>query len=64
VLKEFIDFLTLLIGEEGAKTPVGVRDETPQVLQRRGGSPERPRTARFLSANQQPNLTQPINKTA
>jgi hypothetical protein len=42
VLKFIVVFLTLLIGAEGARL---LREygpgETPQALQRRGGSPER-----------------------
>jgi hypothetical protein len=36
--------------------------ETPQALNRRGGYPERPRKASFLSANQQASLTNINNK--
>jgi hypothetical protein len=64
VLKEIGDFLTLLIGVEGAKTPAGVRgrgDPTGAY-----GAEEAPRHARgkrsTWSANQQINLTQPFKK--
>jgi hypothetical protein len=50
--KSLID--TQLIGAEGAKTPVGVWGwGDPAGAKRRGGSPSHPRTARFLSGNQQ-----------
>ncbi|WP_335386364.1 hypothetical protein [Neobacillus drentensis] len=39
-LKVIVDFITMLIGAEGAKTPAGVRG--------RGGSPQRPRKAKRL----------------
>jgi hypothetical protein len=45
MLKFIVDFGTLLIGVEGAKTPAG------------GGSPDRPRTARAWNGNQQASLT-------
>ncbi|MDN3017017.1 hypothetical protein PH210_12530 [Paenibacillus sp. BSR1-1] len=49
VLKVIVDFETLLIGAEGARL---LREdgagETPQALQRRGGSPDRPRKAKWL----------------
>jgi len=58
-----VDFYTLLIGAEGAKTPVGVRfRRDPAGAFRRGGSPKRPRTARAWSGNQQTNSTKPLYK--
>jgi hypothetical protein len=49
VLKVIVDFPTLLIGAEGAKTPAGVRGwGDPTGAQRRGGSPDRPRKAKHL----------------
>jgi hypothetical protein len=49
VLKVILDIVTLLIGVEGARL---LRDygtgEIPQALQRRGGSPNRPRKAKRL----------------
>jgi hypothetical protein len=49
VLKEIVDFVTLLICAEGARL---LREdgagETPQALKRRGGSPDRPRKAKHL----------------
>ncbi|MBV7509755.1 hypothetical protein KW850_32265 [Bacillus sp. sid0103] len=44
MLKLIVDFGTLLIGGEGAKTPAG----DPAGSQRRGGSPDRPRKAKCL----------------
>ncbi|MFB5194059.1 hypothetical protein ACE198_03935 [Neobacillus sp. KR4-4] len=48
-LRNIVDFGTLLIGAEGARL---LREygagETPQVLKRRGGSPQRPRKAKRL----------------
>ncbi|MDQ1145113.1 hypothetical protein QE429_001940 [Bacillus sp. SORGH_AS 510] len=61
VLKNSVDFYTLLIGAEGTKTPVGVwfwGDPAGAFL--RGGSPKHPRTARAWSGNQQASLTEPI----
>jgi hypothetical protein len=59
VLKLIVDFGTLLIGEEGAKTPAGGRGRgDPAGAQRRGGSPDRPRTARAWNGNQQASLTE------
>ncbi|TDK65006.1 hypothetical protein E2K98_01805 [Bacillus salipaludis] len=54
--------LTMLIGAEDTKTPVGVRGrgETAQEHKRRGGSPDRPRTACAWSGNQLTSLTQPF----
>ncbi|MDQ1143655.1 hypothetical protein QE429_000482 [Bacillus sp. SORGH_AS 510] len=58
VLKNIVDFYTLLIGAEGTKTPLGVRVRVdPAGAFLRGGSPKRPRTARAWSANQQTSLT-------
>ncbi|SMQ84590.1 hypothetical protein SAMN05444673_5984 [Bacillus sp. OV166] len=51
MLKEIVDFIAKLIGAEGAKTPAGGRG--------RGGSPDRPRTARAWSGNQHPSITKP-----
>ncbi len=49
VLKLIVDFGTLLIGVEGAKTPAGGRGRgDPAGAQRRGGSPDRPRKAKRL----------------
>jgi len=49
MLKLIVDFGTLLIGAEGAKTPAGVRGRgDPAGAQRRGGSPDRPRKAKRL----------------
>ncbi len=49
ILKHTVDFGTLLIGVEGAKTPAGGRGRgDPAVAQRRGGSPDRPRKAKRL----------------
>ncbi|MEH7336706.1 hypothetical protein V7161_29250 [Neobacillus drentensis] len=49
MLKVIVDFVTLLIGTEGARL---LREdgagETPQALQRREGSPDRPRKAKHL----------------
>jgi hypothetical protein len=49
VLKIIVDFVTMLIGAEGARL---LREdgagETPQALKRRGGSPDRPRKAKRL----------------
>jgi len=46
MLKLIVDFGTLLIGVEGAKSPAGGRDSgDPAGAQRRGGSPDRPRGA-------------------
>jgi hypothetical protein len=56
--------MALLIGVEGAKTPAGGRGRgDPAGAQRRGGSPDRPRTARAWSGNQQASLTEPKIKT-
>ncbi|WP_144554247.1 hypothetical protein [Bacillus sp. X1(2014)] len=63
MLKVNIDIGTLLIGEEGTKTPAGVRGRgDPTGAKRRGGSPARPRTARAWNGNQQTSLTQPNKK--
>ena len=52
VLEFIVDFGTLLIGVEGTQTPAGVRGRgDPQALQRRGGSPARPRKAKCLEVN-------------
>ena len=49
MLKLIVDFGTLLIGVEGAKTPAGERGRgDPAGAQRRGGSPARPRKAKCL----------------
>ncbi|WP_335384245.1 hypothetical protein [Neobacillus drentensis] len=60
MFKVIVDILAMLIGGEGARL---LREygtgETPQALQRRGGSPERPRTARAWSGKQRTSLTQP-----
>ncbi|MCM3114325.1 hypothetical protein M3610_03325 [Neobacillus sp. MER 74] len=49
VLKVNDDFGSLLIGEEGTKTPAGVRGRgDPAGAKRRGGSPARPRKAKCL----------------
>ncbi|WP_155928472.1 hypothetical protein [Bacillus sp. UNC41MFS5] len=49
MLKLIVDFGTLLIGVEGAKTPAGGRGRgDPAGAQRRGGSPDRPRKAKRL----------------
>ncbi len=65
MLKLIVDFGTLLIGVEGAKTPAGGRGRgDPAGAQRRGGSPDRPRTARAWSGNQQASLTEPKIKSA
>ncbi|WP_035444924.1 hypothetical protein [Bacillus sp. UNC41MFS5] len=49
VLMHIADFGTLLIGEEGTKTPAGGRGRgDPAGEQRRGGSPDRPRKAKCL----------------
>ncbi|MBV7505762.1 hypothetical protein KW850_10900 [Bacillus sp. sid0103] len=62
MLKLIVDFGTLLIGGEGAKTPAGGRGRgDPAGAQRRGGSPDRPRTARAWSGNQQASLTELMN---
>ncbi|MBV7505492.1 hypothetical protein KW850_09515 [Bacillus sp. sid0103] len=43
MLEHIVDFGTLLIGEEGAKTPAGGRGRgDPAEAQRRGGSTDRP----------------------
>ncbi|MDQ1144776.1 hypothetical protein QE429_001603 [Bacillus sp. SORGH_AS 510] len=55
-----LNFYTLLIGAEGAKTPVGVwfrGDPAGAFL--RVGSPKHPRTARSWSGNQQARLPEP-----
>ncbi|MBV7507819.1 hypothetical protein KW850_21550 [Bacillus sp. sid0103] len=63
MLKLIVDFGTLLINVPGAKTPAGGRCRgDPAGAQRRGGSPDRPRTARAWSGNQQARLTEPIRK--
>ncbi|MBV7503959.1 hypothetical protein KW850_01595 [Bacillus sp. sid0103] len=53
MLKVIIDILVMLIGAEGARLlrEYG-RGETPQALQRRGGSPNRPRksTGKIITA--------------
>ncbi|WP_155928836.1 hypothetical protein [Bacillus sp. UNC41MFS5] len=49
VLRDNVDFGTLLIGVEGTKTPAGVRGRgDPAGAKRRGGSPARPRKAKCL----------------
>ncbi|MGG1399627.1 hypothetical protein ABE288_17705 [Bacillus salipaludis] len=49
MLKGIVDFLILLIGAEGAKTPAGVRARgDPAGAKRRGGSTARPRKAKRL----------------
>ncbi|WP_335381542.1 hypothetical protein [Neobacillus drentensis] len=49
MLKLIVDFGTLLIGVEGAKTPAGGRGRgDPAGAKRRGGSPDRPRKAKRL----------------
>ncbi len=49
LLKLIVDFGTLLIGVEGAKTPAGGRGRgDPAGAQRRGGFPDRPRKAKRL----------------
>ncbi|MBV7506741.1 hypothetical protein KW850_15860 [Bacillus sp. sid0103] len=49
MLKLIVDFGTLLIGAEGAKTPAGGRGRgDPAGAKRRGGSPNRPRKAKRL----------------
>jgi hypothetical protein len=63
VLKVIVVFLTLLIGVEGT---LFLREygagETPQALQRRGGSPIPRRKASAWNGNQHANLTQPIKE--
>jgi hypothetical protein len=50
MLKLIVDFGTLLIGAEGAKTPAGGRGRgDPAGAQRRGGSQDRPRKAKLPS---------------
>ncbi|PEQ95068.1 hypothetical protein CN481_06230 [Bacillus sp. AFS006103] len=49
ILNLIVDFGTLLIGAEGAKTLAGGRGRgDPAGAQRRGGSPDRPRKAKRL----------------
>ncbi|WP_335382572.1 hypothetical protein [Neobacillus drentensis] len=63
MLKRIVDFGTLLIGGEGAKTPAGGRGRgDPAGARRRGGSPDRPRTARSWNGNQQASLTERSKK--
>ncbi|WP_144555724.1 hypothetical protein [Bacillus sp. X1(2014)] len=53
-LNLIVYFGTLLIGVEGTKIPAGGRGRgDPAGAQRRGGFPDRPRTARAWSGNQQ-----------
>ncbi|MEH7482229.1 hypothetical protein V7157_14340, partial [Neobacillus drentensis] len=60
VLKVIVVIVTLLIGAEGARL---LREygagETPQALQCRGGSPNRPRKAKCLERKSTANLTEP-----
>ena len=53
-----VDFGTLLIGGEGAKTPAG----DPGGVQRRGGSPHSPRKAQWLERKSTGKLTEPNKK--
>ncbi|WP_420491960.1 hypothetical protein [Neobacillus drentensis] len=64
MLKLIVDFGTLLIREEGAKTPAGGRGRgDPAGAQRREEAPRtRPRTARAWSGNQQASFTEPLFK--
>ena len=55
-----VDFYTLLIGVEGAKTPAGVAVSGDPAGGTTRRLPERPRTARAWNGNQQTNLTKPI----
>ena len=61
-LKIITDFITQLIGAEGARL---LREygagETPQALIRRGGSPARPRKAKRLELQSTAKFTEPIN---
>jgi hypothetical protein len=61
VLKVFLDLIAKLIGAEGAKTPAG--DPTGAVsAEEAPRTPDRPRTVRAWSGNQQLRLTEPIFK--
>jgi hypothetical protein len=63
VLKNFVDFYTLLIGAEGAKTPVGVRfrgDPACASAEEARRNAHGKRSA--WSGNQQTSLTKPKNK--
>ncbi|MEH7502038.1 hypothetical protein V7152_08325, partial [Neobacillus drentensis] len=61
VLKLNVDFTHSVDWSGMRETPAGVRDRgDPTGAKRRGGSPERPRTARAWSGNQQASLTQPL----
>ena len=58
-----VDFGTLLIGAEGAKTPAGGRDRgDPAGAQRRGGSPDRPRKAKRLERKSTGKFNSAYNK--
>ncbi|WML24058.1 hypothetical protein [Neobacillus sp. OS1-33] len=59
VLTVIVDFITKLIGAEGAKTPAGGRGRgDPAGAKRRGGSPDRPRKAKRLERKSTAKLTQ------
>ncbi|MCM3115146.1 hypothetical protein M3610_07575 [Neobacillus sp. MER 74] len=61
MLKLNVNFCTLLIGVEGAKTPAGGRGRgDPTGAQRRGGSPDRPRKAKRLERKSTGRLTEHI----
>jgi len=64
VLKVRVDFNTLLIGEEGAKTPAGVRGRgDPAGAESAEEAPSNARGKRSAwNANQQTSLTQPYFK--
>ncbi|WP_260871745.1 hypothetical protein [Bacillus sp. X1(2014)] len=62
MLKAIVDFATLLIGSEGAKTPAGGRGRgDPAGAQRRGGSPDARGKRSAWRGNQQTSLTKPNN---
>ncbi len=58
MLKLIVDFGTLLIGVEGAKSPAG----DPAGAQRRGGSPDRPRKAKRLERKSTGKFNKAISK--
>ena len=60
MLNLIVDFRTLLIGVEGAKTPAGGRGRgDPAGAQRRGGGSTRGKRSAW-SGNQQASLTEPL----
>ncbi|MED3563233.1 hypothetical protein [Bacillus xiapuensis] len=63
VLIVIVNYLIMLIGAEGTKTPVGVRGRgDPTGAKRRGGSRTSHGKRSARSGNKQPNLTQPYKK--